>query len=106
VLQTPYPATHYLREIKGLRDEGGVAWGSLDREKDWHKRETYATLIVIHLGAFNIRHTDVFPTISLVKETVNAPVELWEGTRGGFETKGHVECGVSCRFYQDAVGQS
>jgi hypothetical protein len=25
VLQTPYPATHYLREIKGLRDEGGVA---------------------------------------------------------------------------------
>ena len=24
VLQTPYPATHYLCEIKGLRDEGGV----------------------------------------------------------------------------------
>jgi hypothetical protein len=24
MLQTPYPATHYLCEIKGLRDKGGV----------------------------------------------------------------------------------
>jgi len=67
MLQAPETTTHYLSEIELFRDEGSVSGASLDREENGHQWKPDASIVVIPLTPFEIRHSDVLPAISLVQ---------------------------------------
>lgn len=75
-------------------------------EEDGDEREAYASVVIVGFVSLDIGDSLVLSPESLVKEAVDAPVELTEGAWLGFETEGDVKGSVSGCFDQDQVGQS